>query len=188
MWIHALEEINRDKMIFSLLLYGIMLFLSIVAVGKFKNKEQLLKKMGLKDVPVARGIATALLYLLILFSITIVLSTLISSLGYDADVEKTSNIIAQISVIEVMIVLMIASFVEEFFFRGFLQKRTNIWLASAVFALFHIGYGSFTEVIGAFLLGAVLGLEFKRTKSLFSPIITHLTYNLITVAMIFSFA
>ena len=175
-------------MIASLFLYGVMLFLAIIAVGKFKNKKQLLERMGLKDVPVTKGIATALLYLVILFSITILLTTLISSLGYEADVERTSNIIAQINVFEVMTVLMIASFVEEFFFRGFLQTRTNLWIASAIFAFFHVGYGSFTEVIGAFVLGAILGIEFKRTKSLFSPILTHLTYNLVTVILIFSFA
>ena len=176
-----------EAMIASLLLYGMMLVLAIVGAGKLKNKKQLLKKMGLRDVPVARGIAIAVVYVLILFSITIILSTLISSLGYEADVERTSDIIVQISIIEVMTVLIVASFVEEFFFRGFLQTRTNLWVAAAVFAFFHIGYGSFTEVIGAFVLGAILGIEFKRTKSLFSPILTHLMYNLITVILMFSF-
>lgn len=173
-------------MVISLLLYGLMLFVAVIGAGKFKNRKQLIEKLGIKNVPVARGFLTAVVYLLVLFGVTIVLTSIISGLGYGADAEITSNIIVQINIWQVLIILTVASFVEEIFFRGFLQVRTNLWIAAAIFALFHVTYGSFTEVLGVFVLGVVLGYEFKKTKSLFSPILTHLMYNLITVILIFT--
>jgi len=175
-----------SSVVITLLLYSIMLILAVVSVGKFKNRKDLLKKIGFKDIKLSDGIKKAVFYLVILFALSIAITTIMNSLGFQSDVEKTSAIITQINVIEVLIILCVASFVEEIFFRGFLQAHTNILVASFIFAFFHITYGSFTEVLGAFVLGMVLGYEFKKTKSLFSPILTHLMYNLITVVLMFT--
>jgi membrane protease YdiL (CAAX protease family) len=173
-------------MIISLLLYALMLLLAVVGAGKFKGRKWLVKKLGFKEVPVFKGFTTAVFYFLILFALTVVITSAISYAGYGEDAGKVSFIIGQISIWEVLIVLTVASFVEEIFFRGFLQVKTNLWIAAAIFALFHVTYGSVTEVLGTFVLGAVLGYEFKRTKSLFSPILTHLIYNLVVVILIFT--
>ncbi|NYZ80169.1 CPBP family intramembrane metalloprotease, partial [Candidatus Micrarchaeota archaeon] len=57
--------------------------------------------------------------------------------------------------------------------------------ASFIFAYFHIIYGSLSEVVGAFFLGAILGLCYIRSKNLFVPLIAHLSYNLILVILTF---
>jgi membrane protease YdiL (CAAX protease family) len=83
-------------------------------------------------------------------------------------------------------VVLVASFVEEVFFRGFLQRRIGILAATFIFAYFHIVYGSFFEIIGAFMLGLILGKEYQLTRNLFAPVLSHTLYNLVVVVATFA--
>lgn len=77
---------------------------------------------------------------------------------------------------------------EELFFRGALQnifsekfpRKTSIWIVAAIFSLFHFQMFSF---IPRFILGALLGYLMYWTKSIWVPILAHLTNNLIGVSI-----
>jgi membrane protease YdiL (CAAX protease family) len=72
---------------------------------------------------------------------------------------------------------VIRVFLEEWFFRGFLVNRIGVYLSSLLFAIGHISYGSIVEVIGAFILGVVLGKYYLKTKNLWVNYLAHFLYN-----------
>lgn len=78
-----------------------------------------------------------------------------------------------------IVILRVVS--EEVFFRGFLVKRAGVVLSSVLFALFHVGYWSFAEVIGAFALGLILAKAFQLNKNLYPNIAAHMAYNAIAL-------
>jgi membrane protease YdiL (CAAX protease family) len=80
------------------------------------------------------------------------------------------------------LVLSAASAVgEEVFFRGFLQPRVGLLAGAVVFTLAHVTYGSLSEVAVVLPLALVLGSLYRRTGSLFAPIATHFTFNLVNL-------
>lgn len=83
-----------------------------------------------------------------------------------------------------LFIVIIAPFIEEFFFRGFIYrvftKTWPVWLGSvftaALFALIHFQFHSF---IPLFILGLVLNISYQRTQSLWTPIAFHMMNNLV---------
>jgi membrane protease YdiL (CAAX protease family) len=91
--------------------------------------------------------------------------------------------------------------VEEVFFRGFLMKYSQDWLSgllpksrifaphygvlfsSAIFGLMHFAYGSFIEILGAFILGIILCLAAQRNGTIIPNIFAHMLYNALVVCL-----
>ncbi len=169
-------------MLSSLILYAIMLTLVLIA-----KKGDLLTKLGFKkNIEIGRESTISLAYLLLLLIISITIGLIAAQLGMHSDIEKVPSIIKNIPLREVLAILLIGSFIEEVFFRGYLQKKTNIWVASFIFSFFHIVYGSVIQLIGTFFLGLALGHEYEKTKGVYAPILTHTAYNLIVVTIMFT--
>ncbi len=76
----------------------------------------------------------------------------------------------------------IAPINEEIFFRAFLVPRIGIILSAIIFMLFHLGYGSVTELGGVVLYGLAAGYLYKRKGSLYSTILGHMLVNVLAVA------
>jgi hypothetical protein len=142
------------------------------------------KKIGYKKLN-GRIVLTALSYLVIMFVVAFIIGAIFYATGQADDLQKVPDALKNAEFLDVLITLLIGSVVEEIFFRGYLQKKTNILFSTFVFAYFHIIYGSLAEIIGAFFLGLILAYSFKRTKNLYVPTISHILYNLITVTIIF---
>lgn len=172
---------------FAFILYAIMLALVVFSIGKFKNLRDLLKKMGFRKLSVS-GIGMAFFYGAVLLFISIAISYFLSSMGAGEDIGKVQEAVKQSDILLVFAVVVVASFVEEIFFRGYLQRRTNLVFAAAAFGYFHIIYGSLSEVAGTFILGLILGYEFKKVKNLMVPVISHLMYDVFAVILIFGLA
>jgi membrane protease YdiL (CAAX protease family) len=76
-------------------------------------------------------------------------------------------------------------FVEELFFRGFLQTwlknytptSAAIILSSGIFAFAHLNIG---VALPLWFLGIALGLAYEHTGSLLVPVVTHACFNLAT--------
>ena len=79
--------------------------------------------------------------------------------------------------------LIVMLFIEEFFFRAFLVPRIGMILPTILFTIAHLGYGSWMEILGVFLLGLVLAYWFKKKKSLFQNYFGHLLYDILAVAL-----
>lgn len=81
----------------------------------------------------------------------------------------------------VLVVVVVAPFAEEVFFRGFLFRRlTRKWnLTSGLLVssgLFAIGHA---DVLGAFCFGIVMAVLYKTTRSLWVPVAVHAFNNLL---------
>jgi membrane protease YdiL (CAAX protease family) len=82
-----------------------------------------------------------------------------------------------------LILIIIVVFIEEFFFRAFLVKRTGILFSTIIFTFFHLGYESITQTIGVFFLGLILAYWFKKHNSIIQNYFGHLLYNLLAITL-----
>jgi membrane protease YdiL (CAAX protease family) len=88
---------------------------------------------------------------------------------------------ARLSILPVMVGLLFLNAVAaELFFRGGLYAATGgqhaVLITTFVFALSTVATGIPTLVVGAAVLGAVVGLQRRVTGGVLAPIITHLTW------------
>jgi len=174
-----------DKMNASLVLYILMLLAVVMSIGKWKNASDFISKLGVKKADFRKEMVTAFVYLGILLLVSVAVELVMSSLGLQKDMQRVTDVLQGANPADLFIILSIASFVEEIFFRGYLQRKTNLIFASFVFAYFHIIYGSISEIVGAFFLGLVLGKEYQKTNNLIAPIMSHFFYNLVIIALMF---
>lgn len=70
---------------------------------------------------------------------------------------------------------------EELFFRAMLVPRAGVILSSVLFGLMHVAYGSIVEIAGAALIGLVLAIIYKASRSITPCLIIHILYNLISI-------
>ena len=90
-----------------------------------------------------------------------------------------------------VLVIGVAPFVEEFFFRGFifsaLRDGIGVWggavLSGAIFAAIHLKPQFFVPLM---VLGVVLALLYQRTESLWPSIILHATNNALVFVYLIS--
>ena len=99
-------------------------------------------------------------------------------------------------ILALVTIILIAPFLEEFLFRGFLQnflkrlvgRKAAIMLAALTFALFHFSLsqdlGNVPLVASLFVLALFLGFIYERQQSLFASIGLHMTFNTISVLRI----
>jgi len=169
-------------MLKSIILYIIMLALTI---NPIKNKKKIINKIGFKKINAIKETKYALSTLLLLLITSAIISAIFLHFGFEKDAGITSKLIKQIPLWQVLIIIIIGSITEEIFFRGYIQRKTNLLTASFIFSYFHIIYGSITEVTGAFFLGLILGYAYEKRKNLYSPILAHFLYDIITITLIY---
>ena len=81
------------------------------------------------------------------------------------------------------ITLIVAVFLEEFFFRAFLVPRTGPIISTLIFTFFHLGYGSIAETIGVFCLGLILAYWYRKNNSLIQNYVGHFLYDLFAILL-----
>jgi len=87
------------------------------------------------------------------------------------------------TILNVLLLVIIAPIAEELYFRGYLLNRLNnkfntiiaVLLPSFLFALLHV------ELLGAFIFAALLSLIYLKTKSIYGPIIIHMSNNFLAL-------
>jgi hypothetical protein len=102
----------------------------------------------------------------------------------------------QLFALTAVAVIVVAPWLEELLFRGFLQSwlrsaigaKSAIAVSSLIFASFHfsmsLGFNNL-EILGSlFLLSCYLGFLYERQNSLWAPIVLHSTFNGINVALL----
>jgi membrane protease YdiL (CAAX protease family) len=70
-----------------------------------------------------------------------------------------------------------AGFVEETFFRGFLQPRAGIALSTAMFALAHLSYGQPFLLVGITLLSLIYALLVRWRQTVWPAIAAHSLFD-----------
>ncbi len=102
-----------------------------------------------------------------------------------------------IALITILIsILLFAPILEEYLFRGVLQSWIRrkagpipaIFIAALAFALLHFSprqdWTNIPLIVSLFTFGCYLGFVYEKSRSLFSPIVLHVTFNLISVMRI----
>ncbi len=86
------------------------------------------------------------------------------------------------------VIVFSAMTVEEFFFRGFLQKRVGLIASTILFALAHAGYGQPLMLVGITIVSIIIGYTFYRTRNLIPCIVAHGVFDAIQLFVILPFA
>jgi Predicted metal-dependent membrane protease len=170
--------------------YIIALIAAIITFGiyilMFRNKEEnLFVRCRFKAFSLKAGISLIPLTIaLSFFSISLVgiLVQFFPSYQEISDTLQASNG----SIISALAITMIAPIFEEILFRGIvfneLKKSMPVIPAIIVqgvfFGIYHL---NLLQGIYAAILGCILGLIYQMTKSLWSNIIVHMTFNLLGV-------
>jgi membrane protease YdiL (CAAX protease family) len=144
------------------------------------------KKLGIKS---ERWVRNAVLGVLSTFFI-IYPALLIEALIFIAGGVKEVGVVKVVGELPLYLVVFsftLAPIFEEVFFRGFLLQKTGIIFSSLLFALVHIGYGSAFELVGAFTVGIVFSLVYRKTNSLITTIFSHATVNFVTAVAVYYF-
>jgi membrane protease YdiL (CAAX protease family) len=190
---------------FLLALLSSMIRVHSVGIGKKSIRlslEYLRLSPKRSDVPslVISGIALGIASILFTMGLSFLLY-LAGLLDTEPVLEKVSSLPA----IALLAAFTLAPLGEEAFFRGFLfryadealssrfrQLSKSSWLLSAVatsliFSLLHATYGSFSELLVAFMVGMVLACSVKKTGSLLPAIAAHAIFNLASVISVVFF-
>jgi len=129
---------------------------------------------------------TGSMKLLTLLLVAFVLLSVILTLLNLNDLDKVGDVIKgdlQSGILLYITLLVVIMFVEEFFFRAFLVKRTGVIISTIIFSIAHIGYGSIAEIIGVLVLGFIIAYWYKKNNSIIQTYTGHLMYNLIAIVL-----
>jgi membrane protease YdiL (CAAX protease family) len=143
-------------------------------------------KTTLKKLALPGNIGKNVLYGFVGFFSVLILSAIITSvlahlIGF-GDAQKIVSKVDSLPTYILLVAIFVAPFSEEFFFRAVLTERFGVVLSSLAFMLSHIAYGSITELVGAFVLGLIFAVVYKRSKSTTPCIIMHFLYNFAALA------
>lgn len=142
-----------------------------------------LKNIGILDVKLATIIYYTLIGIISIFLVSLVLGTLLNFLKIN-DQEKVISKVNTFPLYIVLFAIFFAPVSEELFFRAFLSSKTGNFLSTIIFALFHLLYGSVTEIIGVFFIGYILATIYKRSLTIWPCILIHALFNLFSISLI----
>jgi len=155
---------------------------------KQSNKQSfwlsLLDKFGLNKFT-WKNLAYGIVLSLGIFALNVLIVSLGTYFGYN-DLQTQSKIISDFITMPVLfsIYLLISAIAEEFFFRAFLTTYTGIWFSTLIFAILHFSYGSYFEIVGAFILGLILAIIWKRTRNFYIIAIGHFLQNFYSIILL----
>ncbi len=107
--------------------------------------------------------------------------------GEDALPQQAPEVIAWIAALPVAVrvaLSLAAGFVEELFFRGFLQPRAGIALSTGLFVLAHSSYEQPFMLVGLTFLSLVLALVVRWRQNIWPAIVAHAAFDLFQLLVI----
>jgi len=145
-----------------------------------KQPRDFPKQLSLDYFNPAKSILRAVRLLLLMLLVLLVLANFLNFLGF-LDSRKVFDFILAQNAFTLFLAASVGPIGEELFFRGYLQKRVGVIFSSALFAALHLGYGSIAEVLAAFSISVLLGIELRKNNDLHACILAHAGYNIITI-------
>ena len=115
----------------------------------------------------------------------------IYALGGEKALPKPSAIVPWIASLPVLVRVMVslsAGFVEEVFFRGFLQPRIGIALSTGCFALAHLSYGQPFMLFGITLLSLIYASLVRWRQTIWPAIAAHALFDGVQLLVIIPLA
>lgn len=83
-----------------------------------------------------------------------------------------------------LLVSLSAGFVEEVFFRGFLQPRVGIALSSVLFILAHVAYGEPFMLVGVTLLSLIYALVVRWRQNVWPAVAAHALFDAVQLLVL----
>jgi len=190
-------ERTQSKSMKLVISFSIQWLIILIPVLMVTNKKHKISKkiFGLKFLGFKSSIQSTISAYLMFIGINIIISTFILFTnikipGYQIQELILSNFIANNLdiIITGIIVIIIAPFVEELFFRGFILRslvnKTGTWIGSIITATFFaLSHFQWQNIIQLFILGIILNTIVIRKKSIISSFFFHAFVN----ALAFSF-
>jgi membrane protease YdiL (CAAX protease family) len=96
--------------------------------------------------------------------------------------------LAELPLLDRLIMIGVAMTVEEAFFRGFLQPRFGLVLSSVLFALSHFSYGLPFMIVGVFTISLIIGRTFKRSGDLLPCVVAHGIFDAVQLLIVLPLA
>jgi len=169
------------------LILAFMLLFPILWFRVFKKNswETTLKTLLPKPKHWKKELLGSIKLFIVLFATFLALSIILQLIGIN-DLNKVDSIVgANIAngAIFYVLLLVIVVFIEEFFFRAFLQNVIGLAPSTIVFTAAHFTYGSIAELIGVFVLGLILAYWYKKNNSIIQNYLGHLFYNAFAIIL-----
>lgn len=100
-------------------------------------------------------------------------------------VEGLNDLIGPLTMLEIFFIAAFSSIAEEFFFRGLMQEKLGIVIATVLFGLLHSGPGKkfLPWTIFALVTGALLGGVYEWRQNLITPIMVHFIANFVNLIL-----
>jgi membrane protease YdiL (CAAX protease family) len=117
----------------------------------------------------------------------LVVAVVLSAVGGEGALPKPSAILPWIAALPVMVRILVslsAGFVEEIFFRGFLQPRVGITLSTAFFVLAHVSYGQPFMLLGITLLSLIFAFLVRWRQTIWPAIAAHALFDGVQLLLI----
>ena len=154
--------------------------------------QQLLAQFGLRAPRVLREIGLGLglgvgAWLAVLMTLIAIAGVLWAVGGEKAVPKQPPALVPFIAGLPFGIRLLVslsAGFVEESFFRGFLQPRIGIALSTAFFALAHLSYGQPFLLVGVTLLSLIYALLVQWRQNIWPAIAAHALFDSVQLLVI----
>jgi len=180
--LEVLTEAGLSLTIWDVLLSGLPLALfALVGVGLFLRRgwRETMDRLGLHRPTVKQILVAAVITALLLafdFGVNLAWETL-DPAGYGLLERVTESIFGGLMTVGGALALgLSAGICEEMLFRGAVQPRLGLLLASTLFAVGHLQYGLTVATLEVFIIGLVLGLVRNRTHTTVC-ILIHASYN-----------
>jgi membrane protease YdiL (CAAX protease family) len=157
--------------------------------------RQLAVQLGLVAPDVSREVLIGLLlgicaWMVVLLAL-LAAALAIYAIGGEKALPKPSAIVPWIASLPVLVRLMVslsAGFVEEIFFRGFLQPRIGIALSSGFFVLAHLSYGQPFMLLGIALLSLIYAFLVRWRQTIWPAIAAHALFDGVQLLVIIPMA
>lgn len=115
--------------------------------------------------------------------VLLILSSAFELIGMN-DQDQVAKVAKSLPLFVLAIAVFFAPLSEELFFRAYLSSRFGVFISSLIFGLIHFAYGSIVEMAGAFAIGIVLAIVYKRSGSIIPPILIHMIYNFFSIIVL----
>ena len=164
-------------------------FLGTVAISWMLHKRvpvgKITAELGLsRDRLTPRNIGYGILIFIAYLALVVAIGVFSSVTGISVN-SNASSVLGLFPLWLLPFVMTIAPLNEEILFRGVMVPRIGIVLSALFFAGLHGGYASYVEFAMALWFGLVAGYAFKRTKSLYPSLVTHMLVNTTTALALF---
>jgi membrane protease YdiL (CAAX protease family) len=177
-------NLNSTTILLSVVFSFIIIFFSSILFTYLYYEEKIFENLYFKSVGIRKAVVYGIVTPIIFIITTGIILTLV---GYTEENPLAEEIGKNLNPLLIILIPLFSSISEETLYRGLIHMRIEnkfgfvpaVFISSSLFALAHVEYGTYLQVIVPFCFGLVLGFLIHKHQNIWSTITAHFTYNLI---------